>query len=155
MDGPQAIIALVVVALILAGGALAVTYSTKTTADDTQLSEQNESTVGGINTTVTFPNSSVDGAYYSKNATVTNSTDVELDSPGDYRWFEENGTLEVKSQAAANETLTANYTIYERTERQQQASTILAYLFQSGAWIPMLLFLGLLVIALGIFGGLS
>ena len=153
MDGPQAIIALVFVALVMVAGAIAVDYSAEETAPEYDVNES--TTTGSIGTIATFPNSSLEGAYYSETATVTNSSGVVLDNATDYRWYASNGTLTVLSQDAANQTVYADYTLSDPTQEQQTVSRGLAFLTNTGAYIPLVLFVGLLVIALSLFGGLA
>jgi len=153
MDGAQALIGVVALALLVAGGAVAASYATVTSADATDLSEN--ATSGAPGDEVRFPSSETEGAYYSDTATVYNNT-TELEGDGtDYRWNNDTGTLDVTSQAAANTTLTANYTIYERTTEQQSAAATLASLFGALAYLPFVLMIGVVLLAVGVFGGVS
>jgi len=155
MDSAQALIGVIALALLVAGGAVAASYATVTSADDAALSEN--ATSGGIGDRVAFPSSNTDGAYYSDSAMVTNeSSGVELTGNGtDYTWVSENGTLVVESQNAANTTLRANYTIYERTTEQQSAAATLSSLFGALAYLPYVLMVAVVLLAVGVFGGLS
>lgn len=154
MDGPQAIIALVFVALVLTGSAIAVSISSKTTADAQNVTDTLES--DAVGTLLETNNSNVEGAYYSDNATVVNESSNEtLSGPTDFIWHRENGTLSIESQKAANTRLSVTYVWYERTDNQIAQTEISSYIIQAGIWIPLVLFIALLFIALGIFGGLS
>lgn len=154
MDGPQAIILVVLVGMCVVGVGIATSYASVTTADDRVVNETN-ATGAGMNETVTFNSSNLDGAYYSENATVLDENGTELDDPNDYVWHPENGTLTVQSSEAANESLTANYTVWERSNEQQTVTATIAGLQQAGAWLPFVLFVGLLLVAMTTLGGLS
>lgn len=154
MDGPQVIILVVLVAMCIVGVGIATSYASVTTADEQTVNETN-TTGAPINETVTFNSSNIDGAYYSENATVVDENGTELAEPNDYIWHSENGTLTVKSTEAANESITANYTVWERTGEQQTVTTAVAGLVQAGAWLPFVLFVGLLLVAMTTLGGLA
>jgi hypothetical protein len=152
MDGAQALIGVVALALLVAGGAVAASYASVTSAEATALSEN--ATSGAPGDEVVFPSSETDGAYYSDTATVFNGS-TELQNGTDYTWNGTDGTLTVDSQAAANTTLTANYTIYERTTEQQSAAATLSSLFGALAYLPFVLMVALVLLAVGVFGGVS
>lgn len=155
MDGPHAIIAVVFVALVLTGGAIAVQHASQTTADKHAPNVTAQS--GSPGEIVTLDNSSVDGAYYSDTATVTNeSSGAQLDGNGtDYTWYTDNGTLRVDSQDAANATLHVDYEYWTRTETQIETTGVVNSIIQSGAWIPLVLVIALLLVGLTALGGLS
>jgi len=154
MDGPQAIIALIFVALVMVGGALAVNYSAEETAPEFDVNES--TTTDGINSTASFSNSSIVNAYYSDTATVTNaSSGTILTNETDYRWYNSNGTIKILSQNAANTTVYAEYVFQDPTQEQRTVTRGLAFLTNAGSFIPLILLIGLLAIVLSIFGGLA
>lgn len=155
MDGPHTIIAIIFVAIVLLGGGIAAQYADKTAAD--KYAPNETATSAGVGTVLTLGNSSVDGAYYSDTAKVTNQTSgVVLDGGGaDYTWNEGNGTVTIESQDAANTGLYVDYGWWDRSDTQQDTTRLIASILESGTWIPMLLVLGLVLIALAALGGLS
>jgi len=152
MDGGQAIIALVFVAILLVGTATAVTYASKQTAEEIDLNES--TTTGSIGTLASFPNSNIEGAYYSPNATLKDENATLLTNGTDYRWYQTNATFEVLSNETANETVTGEYTLYEPSERQKAITTLLADTLFGASFVPLLLIIALVVIALAVFGGI-
>lgn len=152
MDGPQTIIALVFVALLITGSAIAINYSAETTAPEYDVNES--TTTNGIGTIASFPNSSIDNAYYSDTAKVTNATDGSvLENGTGYEWLNSNGTLKVLSQDAANTTVYADYTFSEPNSEQETAITTIADLQFALSYLPWLLIIALIVITMTILGG--
>jgi len=150
----HSVIAFVFVAIVLISATIMVGYAGQATATEYALSENGTS--GAINTTVYFPNSTIDNVFYSDSATVVNATsDTELTSGQDYEWNTINGTVTVLSQEASNTTLTANYTLYEGSDTQKGVLDTVTKTYSVAAYVPLILLIGLLGIVLSLFGGLA
>ena len=154
MDSPTAIVAVLLVSIFLVGGGAVAQLVYEDTGDHTTVDESVDT--GSIGTLVTLNDSNLEGVFYDETVNVTNGSDVQMVPGDDYQWFEQNGTLEVLSQSLANETgATVQYDYRRPTQTQTAFADRFATLIDTGIWIPMVLVLGLLFAALGVFGGLS
>lgn len=148
----QSFIAVVFVALVLLGMGISLSVASQSTATKYDNVTDTLSS-GAINTTLATDNASIEGAYYSDNATVVNaSSNLKLSSPSDYLWYNTNGTLKINSQDAAKTTLNVTYDWYERTDTQITITDTVSQLTAAGAYIPFLLIVALLMAILGMMG---
>lgn len=154
MDGPQTIIAAVVVALVLLGGGIGVQYSMQEAG--TQHNYTEEFDTGTVGSTVTFNESNIDRVYYTERVTVTNESGENMLEGDDFEWYQENGTLKVSSSDLANNVnAQIDYSLRNPTDSQHTFATILGNIYQSGAYIPMLVILALVFLAIGTLGALT
>jgi len=153
MDGIGSIIAVVFVALILLGGGIAFQYAQSSAAPDKYSNETFDA--GSLDTTESFNNSNINGATYLESPTVQDNQSQPYDTSA-YTWHTDNGTLTIDSQALANTTNnTIQYSYSMPTQNQQQVTDYLGSVLTIGAWIPFILILGLILLVVGIFGGVS
>lgn len=153
MDGAGTIIAVVFIALALVGGAIVASYASSETVLDRGGSD--EITTNGIGTATPLPNST-DAYSWSDSVEVENTTSNRLlVAETDYNWNKNNGSVTPLSQDAANTTLNVEYEYGSPSESQQEATNLLSMILDTGAWIPFLLVLALIILSLSIFGGLS
>jgi len=151
MDGPGTIIAVVFIALALIGGGIVAAYATQSTATDTETADN--ITTNGIGT-ISQVNNSTSDYYFSDTPRITNGSNL-LISEQDYDWNKNNGSFEILSSDAANTTLSVRYAYGAQSDSQQSATNILALIIESGAYIPFLLILALVILSLSVMGGLS
>lgn len=152
MDGAGAIIAVVFVALALIGGGIVAAYSSQTTATEYDATES--VTTGGIGN-ITELDNSTNAYYWSDDVDIETSNNKLLVAGEDYDWHSDNGTFTVLSSDAANTDLTVSYSYGAQSESQETATNTIGMLLEAGAYIPFLLILALVFIALAVFGGLS
>lgn len=155
MDGMQTFIAVIFVALLLVGSGIALNVASQSTATKyTNLTDELQS--DGVGTILGTNNESIDGAYYSDNAIVVNASSGEtLKDSQDYTWYETNGTLEIKSGDAANTNLNVSYDWWDRSQTQITITESMSSLIGAGAYIPVILIVGLIMAVVGMMGGLS
>lgn len=154
MDSPAAVVALIIVAIMLVGGAATAQFAVSSTGDKRTFTEEfNTSAPGDI---VEFNQSNVEEVYYSDTVNVTDENGTLMRDGQDYEWIERNGTLRVLSGELENDTdATIRYSYRDPSPTQVNQASRIATLFDSALWIPLALLIALLVAALGVFGGLS
>lgn len=154
MDGMQSIIAVIFIALILVGGAIAASVASQSTATKyTNVTDTLQSDSIG---TILETNNASEDYYYSDNATVVNgSSGNTLSDPSDYEWYNTNGTLKINSANAANTELNVTYDWWERSETEITATENIGVLLETGAWIPFMIIVALLMSILFTTGALA
>jgi hypothetical protein len=153
MDSAQALIGVIVVALALVAGAVAVGYSSNDAGQANPTVETVDT--GPTGTDVALNQSGIADAVYSDTARVTNASGVRMVEGTDYEWNSTNGVLTVESDRLASENgaeVVYNYRVPSDTE--EGVTGILGYVVESGAFIPLILMVGTLVLAIASFGGL-
>jgi hypothetical protein len=150
----MAIVALVLVAILLLGGGAIGQVALEESGTHYDFNESfNTSTAGDV---VAFKESNLNDVYYDDTVNVNDENGTDMIAQQDYEWDSENGTLEVLAGELENDTnATIGYGYRQPTQTQQEFSGHVATIYQSGIWIPLLLFLALLLAALGVFGGLA
>lgn len=153
MDSMGAVIALVVVAIMIVGGAAMAQVAFEDTGDLQSFSEGfNASSTGDL---VVLNQSNREGVYYQDTVNVTNESGSLMIDGQDYEWYEDNGTLEVLSTDLTNTNATIQYGYRVPSEQQRNVSGYLGSIFSSAAYLPYVLILLLVIIAASILGGLA
>jgi len=153
MDGAGTIIAVVFVALALVGGGIVAAYSSQSTSLDRGATEN--VTTGNIDTVAEL-NRSTSTYYWSDSVEVENISSGELlAATEDYDWNKNNGSITPLSSDAANTNLNVSYSYGAPSDSQKTATETISMILQAGSYIPFLLVIALVAIALAIFGGLA
>ena len=152
MDSAGGIIAAVVLAAVLVGGAAVAQLAfVESAPSDTTTDTFDTSGVGS-----TYAVSTVGEVYFDDETNVTNGSGVGMVEPDDYVWYESNGTLEVQSDRMANEIdASIQYSFSRPTQQQSQLADQLATLFSAGYFLPVVIIVALIILAAGLLGGLS
>lgn len=152
MDSAGAIIGLVVVAMVVIGGAAMAQVALEDTGEFQGFSETFN--VSNTDTLVVLNQSYKEGVYYSDTVNVTNETGSHMIEGQDYEWHQDNGTLLVTSDSLVNNTATVDYSYRVPTEQQTQMASYLATLFGNAYALPFIFILLLVIIAGATLGGL-
>lgn len=153
MDETGAIIGLIVVAIVVVGGAAMAQFAYEDTGDlQSQTESFNASNEGDL---VILNESNRQGVFYGDTANVTNESGELMLEGQDYEWFESNGTLQVQSQSLVNDTATVDYNYRIPSQQQTQMASFLAQIFDSAYAIPFIFIVVLVIGAALALGGLS
>lgn len=150
MDSVGGIIAAVLLAAVLVGGAAVGSLALQESAPEYDATESFNTSGVGSTYSVT------EGPYYSNTVEVTNGTGETMAEETDYTWNDTSGTLTVESQSLANETgASIDYSYQEPTETQSQFAAYVGTLVQTGAFLPLVIIIGVVLVAAGVLGGLA
>lgn len=150
----MAIVALVVVAILLVGGAATAQYAYEEVGDEVELNETFDA--GDVGTYVYFDQSNRSGVNYVSEVHVEGSNGDTYTETVDYRWYQDNGSLEVLSDELANSSNNEiEYGYQVPTRVQSQYADYVALIYQNAQYVPLLLFVVLILAVFGVFGGLS
>lgn len=156
MDSIGAVVAAIVLAALLVGGAAVAQLSFEDTGiQETELTETFDA--GPAGDIIHFNASDENGVlFYSETVTVVDKNGKEYIELQDYRWIEDNGTLEVLDGDLANtDQNEITYSYRTPSEEQDTVANALALLFNNAMWLPLVLIVLLVIIAAGMLGGLS
>lgn len=151
-----AVVAAVVLAILLVGGAAIAQHSYNETGEQGQtLTETFDA--GATGTIITFNESNrEDPVYYEETVDVVLKNGETVIEGQDYLWLEDNGTLEVLDGELDNTTDNEiTYTYRVPSERQTELQEQIAWLYSSAQWLPFVLIVLLVVLAMSMMGGLS
>lgn len=147
-------IVIVVVAVLAAGGAIAMDDATEDTTSLTTVENESFTPENGSND---LENSNLEGAYYGNESTVTvynNSSVVE--PSGNYSWQQSNGTVDVENQSYLDNRSSANisYEYREPSERKLALVRIMSVaLGPLAEGLIIVMGLALVLVSLRAFGG--
>jgi uncharacterized protein YdeI (BOF family) len=156
MDSIGAVVAAILLAMMLVGGAAVAQISYNESAEQEQTFTETFD-AGAAGTIVTFNESNMGNLYYyDDTVTVVTKNNKELVDGDDYEWFDENGTLKVLDGDLDNTTDNEiTYSLREPTEQQTEIAENVAVIFGSAQWLPLVLVFLLVLLAVGALGGLT
>lgn len=155
MDSIGAIVSVFVLAILVLGGGLVASHSLASSGQ-TQQQVSDKFSAGSVGSHIVFNASNRDGVYYSSSIAVTASNGDPYIAGKDYTWHRSNGTLTVKSQTLANtsnDQVAFSYRIPSTS--QSRVASLVGALLRTGSFLPLLVIVLLIVIALGVLAGAS
>lgn len=155
MDELGAAVAAIVLAMLLVGGGAAAQLAYEDTgATDATFTETFDA--GAEGDVITFDESNRENVFYGENPTVTDTNGHEYLQGVDYRWYTENGTLEVLDGAMVNTTTNdIEYSYRAPSTQQSQIADTLALLIESGMYLPLVLIILVVLLGAAALGGLA
>lgn len=146
----RVIIAALAIAILAIVGSVALEAALENAGEDNTIS--NETWTPNAGNVTELDDSNRNGAYYSHNVSVYDSTGTEVAPGDDYEWFTGNGTVKAVTGGALDGESSANitYSYQQTTEEHRTLAALLGRMPQlMGMALPVFLIVGLLAILRG------
>jgi hypothetical protein len=156
MDSIGAVVAAILLAMLLVGGAAVAQISYQESGENQQeLTETFDA--GAAGTIIAFNESNKPNQYYyDDTVTVVSKNNKEYMQGEDYNWIQKNGTLEVLDGDLENTNDNEITYSFRAPSREQNAfAERVSLMFETTRYLPLLLILLLILLAVGGLGGLS
>lgn len=152
-----AALTLVIVSSILLGATAIADEGLAHTGERTDIVDESFTPQGNTGQFITLDNSNSDDLTYSDDVEVKNKDGNHSIEGADYEWNSDNGTI--KPLAGGNlegdTTATINYTIWNPTQQDDDVADTVVTMADLGQWIPLVLLVALVLLAISTLGGLS
>jgi hypothetical protein len=157
MDSIGAVVAAILLAILLVGGAAVAQISYQESGENQkELTETFDA--GAAGTIVTFNESNKENIYYyDDTVTVVSKNNKQYEQGQDYNWIQSNGTLEVLDGDMDNTNDNEITYSFRSPSREQDAfAERVSLIFETAQWLPLVLIFLLVMLVAGSLGrGLS
>lgn len=156
-EAAYAALALILVSSLLLGATVVADEGLARTGERTDVVQEEFTPNNNEDTWVKLDNSDSDELTYSDKVEVKDQNGNHSIRGEDYEWNTTNGTVKPLSGGNLDGDASAeiNYTIWNPTDQDEDVGDLIVTFINAGQWIPLLLLVILVIIAIAVLGGLA